>query len=93
MNEFETPRKVNADAIEVIGRQGETLRESREEEPITAGRSFGGVKVIQGGPALLLFLPLLIPIAIVAFLMMTVFALLFGRSAIRVFSTRLFKRS
>jgi hypothetical protein len=86
------PRKVSSAEIEILDSSGEVLKErSRGAEDLRSG-NFGGVKIIRGGPAFLLLLPVLIPILILGFFIMTVVALFFGRSVMRVFSTGLRRR-
>ncbi len=87
------PRKVDASEIEILDSSGQVVkeREASAQQPRFGG--FGGVRVIQGGilPFLLL-LPLVIPFAILVLILMSVFALFFGRGAIRVFSTGIRRR-
>jgi len=75
-NQMDEPRKVNPDAVEIIGAQGEVVQEAKEK----AAPIFGNVKVIQGGPWMLL----LIPVALVVFFMVAILALLFGRSVFKM---------
>jgi hypothetical protein len=83
MNWNETPRKVDASEVEILDSRGKTI--GNEER-----RS--GIKVFKAGPALLLFLPLLIPIFILVFFLAGMGALLFGKTAFRVFSTGIRRR-
>ena len=92
MSEFESPRKVDASEIEILGTRGETIRESEAHSGSPRGFTYGNVKIFKGGPALLLFLPLLIPIAILAFFLMTVAALFFGKSVMKVMTTAIRRR-
>jgi len=77
---MDEPRKVNPDAVEIIGAQGEVVQEAKEK----AAPIFGNVKVIQGGPWMLLLIPILIPVALVVFFMVAILALLFGRSVFKM---------
>jgi hypothetical protein len=92
MSDFETPRKVNASEIEILGTSGETIRESEANSGRPHGFTYGNVKVFKGGPALLLLLPLLIPIAILAFFLMTIAALFFGKSVMKIMTTAIRRR-
>jgi hypothetical protein len=84
--EQETPKKISAEQIEVIDAHGHVIQESKEQAEMKNpfGGAFGGVKVFRGGPAVLLLLPLLIPIAIIGMFLVTIFALIFGRSVFKV---------
>lgn len=92
MSDFETPRKVNASEIEILGTGGETIRGSEADSGRPRGFTYGNVKVFKGGPALLLFLPLLIPIAILVFFLMTIAALFFGKSVMKIMTTAIRRR-
>jgi hypothetical protein len=92
MSDFEAPRKVDASEIEILGTGGETIRESDAKAAHSHGFSYGNVKVFKGGPALLLFLPLLIPIAILAFFLMAVAALFFGKSVFKLMTAAVRRR-
>jgi hypothetical protein len=88
---METPRKVDASHIEVIGKTGEVIRESEDSKAANPFSGFSGIRVIQGGPAMLLLLPILIPVMIVGFFVLMVFALVFGRGVFKV-ATRTLRR-
>lgn len=77
MNDEIKPRKVSADEIEVVG----------VTPPRKSFRS--GITVMKTGPMALLFLPLILPIALIAFFMMAFFALFFGRGVFKVVSSGL----
>jgi|GEM_PF-2102569 len=93
----EAPKKINADQVEVIDAQGHVIQESKEgpqgsgrtheaDRPFAGkfGGGFGQVRIFRGGPAMLLLLPLLIPFALIAFFLLIVFALIFGRRVFKV---------
>jgi hypothetical protein len=85
----EAPRKVSPAEIEVIDSTGQAVSgPSAKARGADSTISFGGMRVIRGGPALLLLLPLLLPLVLLAFLALAVPALLFGRSVFRVFRWR-----
>ena len=86
------PRKVSPAEIEILDSTGEIVRERSKNAKAAGSGTFGGVRVIQGGPAILLLLPVLIPILIVGFFIMAFMALFFGRGIMRVFSTGLRRR-
>ncbi len=98
----ESPRKVDSSVIEVVGRDGEVIREGDHDPVLKSSREsvngphlygFQGIKVFKGGPAALLLLPVLIPLVLFFFLVAMVFALVFGRGVFKVFSTGLKRRS
>ncbi len=85
MNENEAPKKISADQVEVIGTHGEVVKEATHSERAPKSPfGFGQVKVIQGGPWMLLLLPVLIPVALFALFFVLVFALIFGRGFLKV---------
>lgn len=87
MTESEKPKKISADQIEVIGTHGEVVKEAADSgQPKPANFGFGQMKVIQGGPWLLLLLPVVIPILIFGILIMAILALFFGRGLFKVVS-------
>jgi hypothetical protein len=86
------PRKVNPAEVEILDSSGEVLKGRNHQAKDSRSGGFGGIRVIQGGPALLLLLPILIPILIFGFLIMAVMALFFGQRVMRVFSTGLRRR-
>ena len=88
---METPRKVDASHVEVIGKSGEILRESEDSKTANPFSGFTGVRVIQGGPAMLLLLPILIPVMLVGFFLLMIFALVFGRGVFNI-ATRTLRR-
>ncbi|NDG86086.1 MAG: hypothetical protein EBX52_13740 [Proteobacteria bacterium] len=97
MSDQDQPRKIDSSQVEVIGSSGEVLKEAAAEAPVngTEGSGFarwGGVRVIRGGPALLLLLPILIPVAMILLFLMAIAAIFFGRSMVRIFSTQLKRR-
>lgn len=92
MSHLDEPRKVSAAEVEILGSEGQTIQKPEKQSDHFRGASFGGIRVIKGGPALLLILPLLIPIAIFSFFAMAVFALFFGRRVFRVFSAGIQRR-
>ncbi len=87
MNENEAPKKISADQVEVIGANGEVVKpgESKKTRDDPFQGRFGNIRVIQGSPWLLLLLPIVIPIAIVFFFIIMIFALLFGKSLFKIF--------
>ncbi len=92
MSGLEPPRKVSPAEVEILGAGGETIRESERNPGGSSLFSSGNIRVFKGGPALLLLLPLLIPIAILAFFTMAIAALFFGKSVMRVVSTGIRRR-
>ncbi len=84
MSESAAPRKISASEIEILGAGGETIRESVRNPVGPDATAFGNIRVFKGGPALLLLLPLLIPVAILVFFMMAIAALFFGKSVMKV---------
>lgn len=84
-NDNETPKKILASQVEVLGANGEVVKPS-EEDPSQKPQwnGFGQVRVIKGGPWMLLFIPVLIPILIVGFFLMMVLALFFGKSMLKI---------
>jgi hypothetical protein len=75
--------------IEVLDSTGRTVSGS----PANAGGAdpvipSGGMRIIRGGPALLLLLPLLLPLVLLAFFALMIPALLFGRPVFRVLRWR-----
>jgi hypothetical protein len=84
MSDLETPRKVSASSVEVLSSNGETLQESQSRFEKPKSFTYVNVKVFKGGPALLLLLPLLIPVVILGLFMMTIFALFFGKNVVKV---------
>jgi hypothetical protein len=92
MGSSETPRKVDASVVEVVGRNGEVIQEGEQGQGPRI-HSFQGIKVFKGGPVALLLLPVLIPLVLFFFLLAMVFALVFGRGVFKVFSTGLKRRS
>ena len=88
---MEEPRKVNPESIEVIGTHGEVVKESKEHHRAkmrakTQETPFGNVRVFQGGPWLLLLIPIVLPILLVALFFMSILALFFGRSVFQIAS-------
>ncbi len=86
MTDREQPRKVDPSHVEVLGASGES--------PFTRmnGSGFsraGGIRVIRGGPALLVLLPILIPIALILLGVLAFAAIFFGRSIVRGFTARI----
>jgi hypothetical protein len=61
---MDEPRKVNPAAVEIIGTHGEVVQESKEKkrEAKYQETPFGKVRVVQGGPWLLLLIPVVLPI-------------------------------
>ncbi|MBU6153705.1 MAG: hypothetical protein KGP28_05325 [Bdellovibrionales bacterium] len=92
MSNSESPRKVDASDIEILDSHGGTIRPPESDASAKPGFFNGNIKVIKGGPALLLLLPVLIPVAILMVFLMLVGILVFGRSAIRVISTGIRRR-
>ena len=81
----EVPKKISPDQVEIIGTQGEVVKEAqRGSTRPGAAFSFGQMKVIKGSPWMLLFLPVLIPVVLFAFFFIAVFALIFGRGLFKV---------
>jgi hypothetical protein len=78
----EQPKKISAAQVEVIDAQGQVIQEAKESNTRSQGRA--QMKVFKGGPAMLLLLPILIPLAFVGFFLLMIFALIFGRKAFRV---------
>ena len=69
-------KKIDASQIEVLDRTGESLTPKSGAEGF---RSWGGVRVIQGGPLLWLIVPLLLPLILGLFLLVLVPMMIFGR--------------
>ena len=85
----EVPKKISADQIEVIGTHGEVVKEATDTHASSANAAnfgFGQMKVIKGGPWLLLLLPVVIPIAIFVFFLFAILALFFGPRLFKVVS-------
>ena len=82
----EKPKKISIDQIEVIDAQGQVIQESKDHESVHARNNpFGAnVKVFKGGPAMLLLLPIMIPLVFVGFFLILIFAIFFGRRAFKV---------
>lgn len=82
------PKKISVDQVEVIDAQGHVIQESKDSEqqaheyrnPFAKGQ----IKVFKGGPAMLLLLPVLIPLMLVGFILLLIFAIFFGRRAFKV---------
>ncbi len=69
-------RKIDPSEVEILDRSGESL--SKKESP-SGGFFHGGVRVIQGGPWMLLLVPILIPLVLVGFFLLLVPLMIFGR--------------
>ncbi len=69
-------KKIDASQIEVLDRTGESLTPKSGPEGF---RSWGGVRVIQGGPLTWLILPLLLPLILALFFLVLVPLMIFGR--------------
>ncbi len=89
----DTPRKIDASHIEVIGKTGEVIQEAEDQGSKPGMSGFSGIRVIQGGPALLLLLPIIIPIMIIGLIIMLVLALVFGKGIFKMVTTGLRRRS
>ncbi len=69
-------KKIDASQVEVLDRTGESLT------PKSAGEGtfhWGGVRIIRGGPAAWLILPVLLPLILVLFFVLLVPLMIFGR--------------
>ena len=89
----EQPKKISPDQVEVLSAQGEVVKEASDRSATagtnspfgqTFGRGFGQMKVIQGGPWLLLLLPVLIPVVLIGLFILMVCALIFGRGMFKM---------
>jgi hypothetical protein len=85
---MDEPRKVNPAAVEIIGTHGEVVQESKEKkrEAKYQETPFGKVRVVQGGPWLLLLIPVVLPILIIALFFISILALFFGKSVFKIAS-------
>jgi len=97
MNDQDQPRRIDASQVEVLGASGEVLKEAATEAPANGaeGAGFarmGGLRVIRGGPALLLLLPVLIPVAMILLVVMAFAAIFFGRGIVRIFTAGINRR-
>ncbi|NDD93258.1 hypothetical protein EBZ37_14405, partial [bacterium] len=74
---METPRKVSASQVEVMGVETPVRSGARSGDQIHSGFSGGTVRVFKGGPAALLMIPflLLLPILMLGLILMS---LIFG---------------
>ena len=79
---MDEPRKINPDAIEVVGVGGSS---SQIKVGPKMGRKMSQIKVISGGgPWLLLILPLFLPVLLFALFFLAVLALFFGKSVFSI---------
>lgn len=92
---FETKaKKISSDQVEVLDSNGAHLagKETASASPFSAG----GFKVVKMGPvgtvAGLLILPILIPLAIIGFFLMMIFAMLFGKTFVKSGIMKVIKR-
>ena len=87
----EKPKVIPAAHVEVLAADGHTIQEAKDHAPrdrFQSGGMFGGttgpagvqMKVIRGGPMMLLLLPILIPVLIIGFILLMIFAMFFGRT-------------
>ncbi len=85
-------KKIAPDQVEVVDANGAHV--AGKEEPRV--NSFGGVHVVKMGPlgglAGLLFLPILIPVAIIGFFLLTIFALFFGKAFFKAGISKIIRR-
>ena len=91
MENESAPKKIAASKVEVIDQAGHTIQQAKESDGAPRGFSgpFGGqIRVIQGGPWMLLVLPLLIPFVIIGFFILMVLTLFFGRSMFKMSGRR-----
>jgi hypothetical protein len=92
---FETKaKKIAPDQIEVIDANGVHI--AGKENEATNPFMGSGFKVIKMGPgtglAGLLLLPILIPIAIIGFFLLAIFALIFGKAFFKAGMAKVIKR-
>jgi len=92
---FETKaRKVSADQVEVLDQNGSHIAGKSESE--SSPFSAGGFKVVKMGPLAslggLLLLPVLIPVAIIGFFLLMIFAMIFGRAVLKTGMMKVMKR-
>ncbi len=83
MSSNEAPKKISADHVEVLAADGHTIQEAKDHSSSPNGFFSGNgaqVRVIRGGPAMLLLAPILIPLLIIGFFLLAIFALFFGRT-------------
>lgn len=84
MNEvFETKaKKIAPDQVEVIDASGAHIA-GKENEPVNPFAN-AGFKVVKMGPgnalAGILLLPIIIPVAIIGFFLLAIFAMIFGKA-------------
>lgn len=96
MNEvFETKaKKIAPDQVEVIDASGAHIA-GKENEPTNPFMG-SGFKVVKMGPgtglAGLLLLPILIPIAIIGFFLLAIFALVFGKAFFKTGISKVIRR-
>ena len=88
MRESGQPRKVSVDQMEILGSNGEVIKEGHRPESVAHPFHFGGIKVFKGGLGLLILLPVLIPVMLLFFILISVFALFFGKGVVRVFTSQ-----
>ncbi len=91
---FETKaKKIAPDQIEVIDATGAHVA-GKVEQPTNP--FMGGMKVVKMGPmgglAALVMLPILIPVAIIGFFLLAIFAIIFGKAFFKAGMTKVMKR-
>ena len=84
------PKKISPAQVEVIGKQGEVLKEAEHAKPgFGSSFQFSGMhqfKSVPIGPWMLLLIPVLIPVFIASFFLIAILALFFGRGLLKVVS-------
>jgi len=93
---FETKAKrIAPDQIEVIDSNGTHIAGKAESQGPFFGGS-GGMRVVKMGPvsaiAGLIMLPILIPIAIIGFFLLAIFAIIFGKAFFKAGMAKVIRR-
>ena len=85
MKDLETPRKVSVEQVEVLSSEGAHVSGAPSGKAASPFGGIGGIRVFQGGPAMLLLLPIVIPFLILGLLFMTLIAIITGKAVVRTF--------
>ena len=79
-------KKISLEQVEVIDKAGHVIKESDHslEQENSGPRVMGNIHVMKAGPLGFLILPLLIPVFLIGFILLLVFALFFGKTVFKV---------
>jgi hypothetical protein len=87
-------KKIAPDQVEVLGADGAHI--AGKEQPNPFAFQNGGFKVVKMGPlgglAGLVMLPILIPVAIIGFFVLLLFAMIFGKTVFKSGMMKVMKR-